>query len=176
VACASTFGAAFTNDFGRADGTVVAVVPPGWQCPLPNGDHLVIQVSIDGGVQRLVVNVQSTIGDPRIRSRSIVAPLPAPAYAEGWHTGVTLDYPTTFGLHSDAGWDPLTLEQAATRIYDAVTVGAPLSVYATSSGGSFAASAHLVHRNGSNHDGAIVIDPTASQSTWLLFHFADQTF
>jgi hypothetical protein len=176
-ACASTFGSAFTNAFGRADGTVVAVVPPAWQCPLANNDHLVIQVSIDGGVQRLVVNVQSSFGDPRIRMRAQSGPsLPAPSYAEGWHTGVTLDYPADFGLHSDGGFDPVTLEEASVRIYDAVNVGAPLSVYGTSSGGATAASAHLIHRNGSGHDGAIVVEPTSAQPTWMLFHFADQTF
>lgn len=174
-ACATTFGAVFTNSFGRADGTVVAVVPPAWQCPLPNDNHLVIQVSIDGGVQRLVVNVQSSFGDPRIRFRTITAPLPAPGYAEGWHPGLALDYPT-MGLHSDAGWEALPLEQVAARIYDAVPVGAPLSVYATSSGGPTAASAHLIHRNGLQHDGAIVVDPTGAQPTWLLFHFDNQIF
>ncbi len=174
-ACASTFGALFTNAFGRADGTVVAVVPPAWQCPLPNADHVVIQVSIDGGVQRLVVNVKSDFGDPKVLFRVISAPLPAPAYAEGWHPGVTLDYPS-MGLHSDAGWELLDLEQAASRVYDAVIVGAPLSVYATSSGGSYAGSAHKVHRNGQQNDGAIVVDPTGAQPTWLLFHFATQAF
>jgi hypothetical protein len=174
-ACAATFGAAFTNAFGRADGTVVAVVPPAWQCPLPNGDHLVIQVSIDGGVQRLVVNLQSSFGDPNLRVRTITAPLPAPEYSEGWHPGLALDYPS-LGLHSDGGWDALTLEQVATRVYDAVPLGAPLSVYATSSGGSLAASAHLVHRNGLQNDGAIIVDPMGAQPTWLLFHFANQTF
>ncbi len=173
--CASSFGSLFTADFGRADGTVVAVVPPAWQCPLPNGDHVVIQLSIDGGVQRLVVNVQSSFGDPNILMRTLIAPLPAPAWAEGWHPGLALDYPT-LGLHADATWDSLTLEQAATRVYDAVVVGAPLSVYATSTGGSYAGSAHKIHRNGQQDDGAIVVDPTGAQPTWLLFHFANQAF
>ncbi|MFZ5440307.1 MAG: hypothetical protein ACOZQL_09880 [Myxococcota bacterium] len=175
-ACASEFGALFTNAFGRADGTVTAVVPPAWQCPLPNGDHVVIQVRIDGGVQRLVVNVQSSYGDPNIRFRAVEAPLPAPAWEEGWHPGLTLDYPSAFGVHSDAGWESLTLEQASARVYDAITVGAPLSVYASSSGGSYAASAHKIHRNGQQNDGAIVIDPGGAHPTWLLFHFANQTF
>ena len=87
--CAPTFGEAFTNAFGRADGTVTAVIPSAWTCPLPNNDHLVIQVSIDGAT---------------------------------------------------------------------------------------AASAHLIHRNGQQNDGAIVVDPTGAQPTWLLFHFANQTF
>ena len=174
-ACAATFGAVFTNAFGRADGTVTAVIPPNWECPLKNDDHLVIQISIDGGIQRLVVNLASSFGDPNLRVRSLTAPLPAPAYEEGWHPGLTLDYPA-MGLHSDAGWDALTLEQVATRIYDAVPLGAPLSVYSTSSGGDRAASAHLVHRNGRMNDGAIVIDPRGAEPTWLLFHFANQTF
>jgi hypothetical protein len=173
--CASTFGAVFTNAFGRADGVVTAVVPPAWMCPLPNGDHVVIQVSIDGGIQRLVVNVKSDFGSPDIRMRSMRAPLPAPAYEEGWHPGLTLDY-TSYGIHSDAGWDIVNLETAASRIYDAVTVGAPLSVYATSSGGTYAASAHLIHRNTAMHDGAIVLDPTSAQPTWLLFSFQNQSF
>jgi hypothetical protein len=174
-ACAATFGNAFTNAFGRADGTVIAVVPPAWTCPLPNNDHLVIQISIDGGVQRLVVNVQSSFGDPNIRFTTLTAPLPAPGYDEGWHPNLALDY-QSMGLHSDAGWEALPLEQVAARIYDAIPVGAPLSVYATSSGGATAASAHLIHRNGLQHDGAIVIGPTSQQPTWLLFHFADQVF
>jgi hypothetical protein len=174
-ACAATFGTAFTNAFGRADGRVTAVVPPAWQCPLPNGDHLVIQVSIDGGVQRLVVNLQSSFGDPNVRFRTLTAPLPAPAYEEGWHPGLTLDYPL-LGLHSDAGWEPLPLEQVAARVYDAIPLGAPLSVYSTSSGGSYAASAHLIHRNGRQNDGAIIVDPLGASPTWLLFHFANQTF
>lgn len=173
--CAASFGSAFTNAFGRADGIVTAVIPPAWQCPLPNGDHLVIQISIDGGIQRLVVNLQSSFGDPNIRYRTMSAPLPAPAYAEGWHPGLMLDYPT-LGLHSDAGWEALPLEQVAARVYDAVPLGAPLSVYSTSSGGTYAASSHLIHRNGQQNDGAIIVDPLGAQPTWLLFHFANQAF
>lgn len=171
------FGALFTNAFGRADGTVVAVVPPAWPgCAFPNSDHVVIQVSIDGGVQRLVVNVKSDFGAPEIFMRELNAPLPAPAYGEGWHPGLQLDYPGDFDVHTDGGWDEVNLEQASARIYDAITVGAPLSVYATSSGGTYAASAHKIHRNNSRKDGAIVIDPTGPSPRWLLFRFANQTF
>lgn len=170
------FGALFTNAFGRADGTVIAVVPPGWPCPFPNSDHVVIQVRIDGGVQRLVVNVKSDFGNPNVFMRELNAPLPAPAYGEGWHPGLQLDYPTDFDVHTDGGWDEVNLDQASTRIYDAITVGAPVSVYGSSSGGSYAVSAHKVHRNGSKKDGAIVIDPTGSNPRWLLFRFGNQSF
>jgi hypothetical protein len=173
--CASTFGSLFTNAFGRADGTVTAVVPPTWQCPLPNADHIVIQVSMNGVIQRLVVNVKSDFGDPNVLFRTFSTPLPAPAYEEGWHTGVTLDF-VALGLHSDSSWESLDLEHAAARVYDAVQLGAPLSVYATSTGGTYADSAHKVHRNGRQNDGAIIVNPMSEQPTWLLFHFANQTF
>jgi len=177
AACASSFGAALTNAFGRVDGTVVAVVPPGDpNCALPNSDHVVVQVSFDGGVHRMVINVQSSFGDPQIRVRQVTAPLPAPAFALGWHPGLALDYPTQLDVHSDGGWTALSLQQAAQRVYDLVEVGTPIAVYATSTGGSFAASAHKVHRNGSNTDGALVLNPTSAQPTWVLFHFANQSF
>ncbi len=173
--CAAQFGAAFTNDFGRADGTVVAVVPPAWQCPLPNSDHAVIQLMIHGQVQRLVVNVQSSFGDPRIRFRTLETPLPSPPWEEGWHPALSIDY-AAFGVHSDAGWEALPMEDVAARIYDAILVGAPLSVYGTSSGDSYADSAHKIHRNGKQDDGAIVIDPQSPSPKWLLFHFENQSF
>lgn len=177
AACAASFGSALTNAFGRVDGTVVAVVAPGNQrCAMPNSDHVIVQVELGGAVYRMVVNVQSTGADPNIRVRGATAPLPGPAFAPGWHPGLTLDYATDLAIHSGAGWDALDLAAATARIVDPITVGAPIAVYATSSGGTYAHSAHLVHRNGSGHDGALVLDPPGPSPTWLLFIFADQTF
>ncbi len=175
--CASSFGAALTNAFGRVDGTVTAVVAPGIQaCAMPNSDHLVVQVEFGGDVYRMVVNVESRGADPRIRLRTVTGGLPAPAFAPGWHPGVTLDYATDLGVHSGSGWDALTLTDAAARVAAPIELGASIAVYATSSGGSYAHSAHLVHRTGGGHDGALVIDPTGANPTWYLFAFADQTF
>ncbi len=177
--CASTFGSALTNAFGRVDGVVTAVVPAGLMtCALPNSDHVVLQVAFaDAGVHRMVVNVQSSFGDPRIKVLRLTAPLPPPAFQEGWHPGLRLDYPTAFGVHSeDAGWESLDLPTASQRVEDLVEVGANVSVYATSSGGTFAASAHLIHRNGNGADGALVFQPTGSSPQWLLFSFANQRF
>jgi hypothetical protein len=178
AACASTFGNALTASFGRVDGTVVAVVQPGdMHCAQINGDHVVVQVSIGGAVYRMVVNVLPTGGTGMIRIRSLDAPLPAPAFAEGWHPGLALDYPGDLGVHAtDAAWAPYSLADATAHIGDAIAVGAPIAVYATSSGGSYADSAHLVHRHAAHDDGAIVIDPTSAHPRWLLFSFADQTF
>ena len=177
--CASTFGDQLTAAFGRIDGTVVAVVEPGNPtCAMPNRDHVVVQVELGGATHRVVVNVQSDRAgaDPLVRTAVVDAPLPAPAFAPGWHPGLTLDYPRDLGVHSDAGWDALSLTAATTRISEPIQVGAPIAVYASSSGGTYSHSTHLIHRNGGDADGALVIDPTGPAPQWLLFAFADQTF
>ncbi len=178
--CAAEFGTGFTAAFGRVDGRVTAVVPPGVHCPFENDDHLVIQVALgDAGIHRLVVNVRSTSADPNVYFLAAkLGALPAPDYAEGWHPGLTLDYANTLGVHSDAdaGWESLDMAHASARVYDALEVGAPLSVYASSSGPPYASSVHLVHRHAHNDDGAIVVNPRSASPTWLLFHFAEQTF
>lgn len=162
VMCASTFGDALTNAFGRVDGTVVAVVEPGNpRCALPNSDHVVVQVDFGGDVYRMVVNVKSDRGDPDIKVRTATAALPAPAFAPGWHPGLSLDYPRDFAAHSgDAAWESLDLAAATAWIAQPIEVGAPISVYATTSGGTLPTSEHLVHRNGSNQDGENENDST----------------
>jgi hypothetical protein len=176
--CATSFGNALTAAFGRVDGIVLAVVPRGvTTCGPINGDHVVVHLQNDAGVYRMVVNVMSSAADPHVASAAIDGgALPTP-FEPGWHPGLTLDYPTTFGLHVDAGvWEVLDPDTAAARVYDAIEVGAPLSVYATSSGGTYADSAHLIHRHGNHDDGALVLNPTSAAPTWVLFHFLTQTF
>ncbi len=173
--CASAFGTAMPAGFVRTDGTVLAVLPPNEQsCAMPNSTHVIVQLTVQGAAYRLVVNVASTSGDPRVYSAHVSAPLPGPAWSEGFHTGITFDYPTTLGLHSDA--TAFTLVDAAQLVPELlarVAVGSRVSFFAQGSGGT---SAHLVHRNGSNDDGAIVLDPEGASPTVLVFHFADQTF
>jgi hypothetical protein len=176
--CASTFGNALTNAFGRADGTVLAVVrPQDQQCALPNGTHLVLQLTIDGQAYRMVINVMSDRAgqDPRVQLLQMNAPLPGDPWSEGWHTGpgVALDYVSTLGVHSTDAFMPYDIGPLVDLLTDAITLGMPVSVYATSSGG---ASAHLVHRNAPNADGALVLDPTSANPTWFLFHFVEQVF
>ena len=150
--CASTFGSALTDAFGRIDGTVLAVVPPNLQtCAQPNRTHLVLQVSMQGAAYRMVLNV-----DAEVSTRELDAPLAGPAWSDGWHTDAPLDYVTTLGAHSGdftKAADPVAL------VTDQLELGARVSVYATSTGGTKADSAHLVHRNATNADGAIVIAP-----------------
>lgn len=174
ASCAGTFGNALTNAFGRLDGTVLAVVPPAHPtCAMPNSTHLVLQVTSGGAAYRMVVNVQSDIGpDLRVAWAAVDHALPGAPFADGWHPGEALDYVTTLSLGAGA-FTPEEMAPLVARITDAIPLGARISVYATSSGG---ASAHLVHRNATGRDGAIVLDPAGPKPRFLVFRFADQSF
>jgi hypothetical protein len=174
ASCAREFGDALTAGFGRIDGTVLAVVKPtDTQCAFPNDDHLVLQVVMGGAAYRMVINVQSDFGDPRVLFTNLDAPLPAPAWADGWHTGVQLDYAATLGAHSD-DFTPYDLTELSNLIADQIDLDQRVSVYADTSGGH---SAHKVHKNdGMNVDGAVVLDPTGANPRWLLFRFDEQVF
>lgn len=175
--CADAFGNKLTAGFGRADGIVYAVQKPSdTQCVLPNSDHVVVQMLIESAVYRMVVNVQSDRSgvDPKIRVAALAHALPAPAFAEGWHLGAQLDYAATLGAHSDASFTPLTLDEATAKIASEVKVGDLVSLYGESGAGR-PESTHLIHRNKTNGDGAIVVNPTTAPK-FLLFHFENQTF
>ena len=175
--CADTFGMALTAGYGRVDGVIHAVVRPNDQtCAMPNSTHLVLQVRMSEAVYRMVVNVQSTRAgtDPAVRFAEITHALPPPAWGEGFRAGVTLDYARDLGLH--AGVVPFERVESAAlveRVVPRLVPGMRVAVYSQGSGG---ASTHLVHRNGRNDDGAIVLDPTGASPRWMVFHFADQTF
>ena len=174
--CASSFGSALTAPYGRIDGTLLAVVSPGnEQCALPNGSHVVLQVLWQGEVYRLVVNVESKRGDdPDIYLRTLDHSWVGPAFAEGWHTGLSFDYATDLDVHaSDDAWEKVDKPTAVQRIEDAVSLDAQISVFASTDGGS---SAHLIHRNKPGKDGAIVFAPTSATPRWMLFRFAEQSF
>lgn len=177
--CAATFGDKLTEGFGRIDGIIYAVQKPSdTTCAMPNGTHVVLQVLMNGAVYRLVANVQGAGADPNIRFGILPHALPAPAFAEGWHLAAGLDYVTTLDAHvgADAGvsFTPLTLAEAVPKIADELKIGDPVSVYGTCGNGR-PESAHLIHRNKTNEDGAIVVNPTTAPR-FLLFHFDNQTF
>jgi hypothetical protein len=173
--CASTFGAALTNAFGRLDGTVLAVLPPGnTTCAAPNSTHVVIEVMMGGAAYRMVTNVLSTSADPRVFLDEVDAPLAGGPWQEGWHPGVQLDYVTTLHVASTA-FAAASQADAVGRIEREVVVGAHVSVFATSAGGTTADSAHLIHRNLASADGAIVLTPDTAPR-YLLTRFSEQTF
>jgi hypothetical protein len=168
-ACATQFGSLFTKSNGRADGTLVALVRPAdTQCTLFNGTHVVLQLKMQGQVQRLVVSIEG------VATATKSAPLIGPAYAEGWHENVTMEYAPDLGVHS-TDFTTVSAEQATDFVCAHSTLGAPMSVYAYSDG-SAPSSAHQIHSNDNYPDGAIVIDPTAPAPTYLLFRYLDQVF
>jgi hypothetical protein len=172
--CATAFGSSLTNAFGRFDGAVLAIVPPDDQaCTLPNSTHLVIQVTTAGVAYRMVVDVLSSSGSPEVLFDELDAPLAAGAWAEGWHPGVVLDYVTTLGVHSPAFTAMLEANLVAT-ISAEIELGDHISVFATSDGEPN--SAHLVHRNLTGQDGAIVVRPESASPHYMLMSFSDQTF
>ncbi len=175
--CAATFGDKLTAGFGRIDGVLYAVQKPSdTQCVMTNDDHVIVQVLMNGAVYRLVVNVLGTGADTKIRIAEMSHALPAPAFAEGWHVDAPLDYLTSLGAHTDASFTAATLDEGVTRVaaFLNARIGEPISIYGTSGDGR-PESAHLIHRNLTNKDGAIVVSPNA-KPTFMLFHFATQTF
>jgi hypothetical protein len=176
--CASAFGDALTNSFGRIDGVVQAIVTPtDQQCAMPNSDHVIVQVRMNDAVYRLVVNVQSDGSDAQVRYGERTGPKLTKPWEEGWHPGEKLDYAADLGVHSDdALFEPYPMTDLVKKVSDAITVGARISVYATSTGGSYAHSAHKIHRNKRSDDGALVLSPTDKSPRWLLFRFGDQSF
>jgi hypothetical protein len=178
--CASSFGAALTPAFARLDGTVVAVVPPNDQaCALPNSTHLVIQVMMGGAVYRMVVDVLSSTADPDSGTYDVFfseldAPLASGAWAEGWHPGFALDYLSTLSVHSPA-FTPMKKADLVAKITSEIELGDHISIFATATSAE-PNSAHLVHRNSPNADGAIVVHPDSASPHYLLLRFSEQTF
>jgi hypothetical protein len=172
--CVGTFGNALTSPFGRIDGTVVAIVKPtDQQCPMPNSDHVIVEVKMNGDVYRMVVNVESDQGPPDVYFLEKAGTLPAPKWSEGWHLNAPLDYVADLKAHSTdfTTYDITLLSDLVTR---KIPLNGKVSVYAATDGGS---SAHLVHKNdGTNADGAIVIDADTDAPEFLLFHFDEQVF
>ncbi|MGE3458530.1 MAG: hypothetical protein AB7O24_25655 [Kofleriaceae bacterium] len=171
--CVATFGQDLTDGFGRLDGTVVAVLAPGNQtCPRPNSTHLIIEVAASGQVYRMVVSTKSTSGHPVMALAERDAALAGPAWQDGWHTGIPFDYVTTLGLHRE-DFTATPQAELASAITSRLELGARVSVFGTVEGQPD--SAHLIHRNAAEADGAIVINPDTSPH-YMLLRFDNQLF
>jgi hypothetical protein len=174
---ASAFGQALTNAFGRVDGTIVAVIPPDDQaCALPNSTHLIIEVLMQGAVYRMVVDVLSDVasdsGSFDVFFYEMDAPLADGAWADGWHTGIAFDYVNTLAIHSTP-FVAMSQADVVAKITSELTLGAHVSVFSTSAGEPD--STHLVHRNLTNQDGAIVVSPETAPH-YLLIRFSEDSF
>ena len=107
--------------------------------------------------------------------RTSCCKLAGPAWSEGWHESGPLDCVTTLGAKS-ASFAPHPKDELVATVTNELELGAHGSVFATSSGGTKADSAHLIRRDLTNADGAIVIRPDSASAHYLLFKFSDQAF
>jgi hypothetical protein len=173
VACTGTFGSAMTAVFGRLDGFLVSIVNINGSSTCRGDDnHIHLQIKVNGKIEDIAVNVESTTGNPNVGFRTLNAPLHGGAWAEGWHTGQTLDYANTLGVHSTS-FTSETLTQLQSLLDSDLANANHVSIFATGFDGT---GGHDIHREPTNHDGAIVINPTTSNPEYLLFSFSDQTF
>jgi hypothetical protein len=129
---------------------------------------------VGGAAYRMVVNVLSTSNQPHVFLDELDAPLSGPAWGEGWHPDAQLDYVTTLHVMKSQ-FTEADEAGAAARVYDMLELGERISIFATSSGPPQADSAHLIHRNAPNADGAIVLHPDTAPH-YLLTAFAEQSF
>lgn len=173
VACTGSFGSSMTATYGRLDGYLVSIVNINGSSSCRGDDnHLHLQVKVNNKVQDIAVNVESTSGDPDVQYRTVNHALVGGAWSEGWHTGQSLDYANNLGVKSTS-FTPYSITQLQSILDSALANANHVSVYAT---GFDSTGGHNIHRNPTNHDGAIVINPTTSNPTFLLFHFSNQTF
>jgi len=173
VACTGSFGSQMTTAFGRLDGFLVSIVNiNGSSTCRGDNNHLHLQVKVNGQIEDIAVNVESTTGDPNVDFRTFNAPLADGAWVEGWHPNVKLDYATNLGV-SSTSFTSLTLTQLQSQLDSLLANANHVSIFATGFDGT---GGHDIHREPTNHDGAIVINPTTGSPTYLLFHFSTQTF
>ena len=176
LTCTTSFGSSLTQGYGRLDGYVRAVIPPGaTDCP-QDDNHVMVQVDAIGGTYAIAVNVQSTSGtDLDVRTyekKWTTTPFyPGGPWSKGWHASPgRFDYALDLGAHSTA-FTATSKTALSNLLVERIKVGSKVSVYAT--GYATGDGAHLVHRNYGS-DGAIVVDLDGSPS-YLLFSFATQT-
>lgn len=171
--CVGTFGQDLAPGFGRMDGTIVAVVPPtNITCPAGNSDHLIIEVRQNGNVYRMIAAVISTTGNPVMALAERDAPLAGPAWTEGWNLNIPFDFVTTMGLHR-LDFTPTPESQLVAKLTAELDLDAHVSVFGTVE--TELDSAHLIHRNTTNADGAIVIHPDTAPH-YMMVRFDNQLF
>jgi hypothetical protein len=168
--CTNQLGNAMTSAFGRLDGYLVAIVPPGGGSCGADSSHIHLQVQANGAVYDFAVNVGAPgMEDVHTTTREVT--MPGAAWTEGWHPGAIDDY-IALGVHSP----DLVLEtraQLTSEVTADLASANHISVFATGYGPS---GGHLVHRNNSGRDGLVVTQPLSNPSHARMFSFSNQVF
>lgn len=174
-ACTSTFGSNLSSAYGRLDGILVAIVPPGPSSAPCNADqtHVHLQVQALGAVYDVAVNVGTDDASNDVHTVTLDTVTLGAPWSEGWHTGLTTDY---VALGVRAGALPLrTQAQTVAALTAELAAVNHISVYGTGYSPT-PSGAHLIHRNGNGRDGMLVTRPLAAAPHARLFSFSNQTF
>ena len=116
-------------------------------CEKTAGDHVgeltgsMLAAALTAGILTVVM---TAIGGKSMDDSA--NPLAGPAWSDGWHPGVPLDYVTNLHVTSDT-FVPTEMTPLVDEVTAPIELGAKISVFATSTGGANASGAHLVHRN-----------------------------
>lgn len=173
--CTETFGSALSSAYGRMDGYLVAIVPPGPSSAPCRADlgHVHLQVLVNGAVYDVAVNIGTDDATNDVHTTTIEHALLGPAWSEGWHTGIPVDY-VALGVHASAM--PLRTEtENVNALMTELASANHVSIYATAYT-PVASGAHLVHRNSGSTDGLVVTQPLSPLAHARLFSFSNQTF
>jgi len=169
--CTNSLGNALGASFGRIDGFLVAVVPPGGGGCNADSTHLHLQVKMNGAIYDVAVDVGGTNGVDDVHTATRELVMPGGAWSEGIHPSIPTDYPS-LGVHStDLALQ--THQQMTSILTSDLATANHISIYATPYGPD---GAHLVHRNSGGRDGMIVTEPLSTPSHARLLSFSSQTF
>lgn len=171
--CTSHFTGTLPDlSFGRMDGYLRAIVPvDAHDC---NGDsnHIHLQVEVMSTIYDIAVDVTGDTGDDVHTTTRDIAAMPGGPWTEGFHTGVLNDYISLAMVHS-VDMPLFTKQQMIDALNADLATANHISIFAIPYGPD---GAHLVHRNGSGHDGMIVTEPLSSPAHARLLSFTGQSF
>jgi hypothetical protein len=169
MSCVNSFGGELTQNFGRLDGFLVAIVPVGASGCNGDSDHLHLQIRMHGAIYDVAVNVGTKgASDVGTTTRELWL---ADSWEEGWHTGLGINY-VAMGVHS-TDMPPRPSTQNASDITADLASANHISIFGTGYGPD---GVHLVHRNFSSHDGLIVTEPLSAPVHARMVAFSNQTF
>jgi hypothetical protein len=169
-ACTNDFGSALTEEHGRLDGILVAIVAPTQHSCNADNNHLHLQVKSGNQIYDVAVTLASAEGVEDVNSTTWDGDLQSGAWSEGWHAGANLNY-VALGLRSRE-FAPRTKDQLVDDITAELATANHISIFGTGYGPD---GMHLVHRK-NGLDGAIVIRPLSALPHYLVFKFADNYF
>lgn len=166
-------GTAVNTTHGRLDGTLVYVLPIDGSSAC-NGDsaHVHLQVEVSGSVYDVAVDIGKSGDEVGWFEQTMT--VPGGGWSEGWHGADALGY-SSLGLSSNA-FATLAPTSMGAQLESLLASTSKVSIFCTgyTPGDN---GCHDVHyQDGSNQDGAIVLDPTAATSPVVFFRFTNQSF